>query len=547
MDAVTEVHTRSKASGVLHKGSFKEARASTDILDLPTGVLERILRLSCAEVHRMQGGRRGGGISMTQIKCMSSVCTRWRDVVRCSYTRIRCDSLGDVDVAVSQLRSFGNVTHASVSIDGHPNHPKFLRQLVRRLPLLTSFHLNLGSDGRHTDLAPLSYFLHMKTNIRELYVRFEYKDSGTYYWDQESYWRWYLEAMERLNFNPQVHLKKLTLDFSQLRFSMRHSCCIPVSTTLRGLTNLEELHILVNPSSWESKILPHWLAELPAFVGVHLLNCHYNCSTFLDSLGKMTGLKELAMTGRVFDASKMDVVSRLSRLTSLELDIISYQAAPAREPLHLSSTLRKLSCNSELLPRVRGSLPLLEELKLTKVGSEASRLTYFALTPNVCFLHLTLLARKGAWPHLEHLAGLTSLILEPCWQRSHGLGPKDYIWHMCAAQTPALQVLELHSCELLGYIDGLLALERCVATSLRCTCRAEHGPWFSSHAEYVAGGSVCRRLPADAAGQLFKGTRRPTAKSPEPCPICLTFRNPISEVEGNYAEEDDDSEDYAAE
>eukprot|EP00897_Mesotaenium_endlicherianum_P006709 jgi/Mesen1/6066/ME000031S05343 len=175
-------------------------------------------------------------------------------------------------------------------------------------------------------------------------------------------------------------------------------------------------------------------------------------SLFLDTLVMMTGLKELVMTGHEFDASEMDVVSKMSCLTSLELDDINCRTVPTREPLCVSSTLQKLSCYSRVLPRVRRLLPLLEDLTLKNVSAAVHKLTFFAHSPNIRSLHLKFKTDERAWPHLERLTGLTSLSLDSQYPDE---GDDDVMpfWHICAEQVPALQALKVQTCWLLGRID----------------------------------------------------------------------------------------------
>eukprot|EP00897_Mesotaenium_endlicherianum_P006708 jgi/Mesen1/6065/ME000031S05336 len=224
------------------------------------------------------------------------------------------------------------------------------------------------------------------------------------------------------------------------------------------------------------------------------------CSSFLNSLGRMTRLKELIMTGVTFNASEMDAVSKLSHLTSLILE--ESELAAVMAPFRPTTTLRKLSCPSEVLPLLRTTLPLLEELTLTDMTLvKASDPTYFLRTPNIRSLSLFLREERGAGPPLEHLTGLTSLCLDEAFEH---YDTEEPIWHICEAQVPTLQVLELHSCKLLPLIDGLLSLERHVAVSACCTCQGCSGKdkrWFSSHAEHVAAGSTCLKLPGDVARQ----------------------------------------------
>eukprot|EP00897_Mesotaenium_endlicherianum_P006717 jgi/Mesen1/6073/ME000031S05337 len=344
---------------------------------------------------------------------MSSVCTRWRDVVRSSYQRPRCDRLLDVQVALSQLHNLRSVAHVWVIPALDRKHIGFLRGLATRFPLLTSF--DLGFRGGEKDLEVLSLFLSLKRDIRELslglYMKEEENPADTATWECVS------KALQSLDFSRQVDLKKLSLDYSCLEFpSTSHGrCCVPVSTSLAQLTGLQELKVAVENLPGVV-FLPNWLSYLPAFVGFRMRNLDYPpSSSFLYSLGKMTSLKELVMTGHVFDASEMDVFSKLGRLTSLELDVIDSEAVPAEEPLCVSSTLQKLCCWAEVLPRVRRPLPLLEDLTLKNVSVHASKPTFFAHTPNIRSLHLTFEDEEGAWPHLERFTRLTSLSLDSCY------------------------------------------------------------------------------------------------------------------------------------
>eukprot|EP00897_Mesotaenium_endlicherianum_P006734 jgi/Mesen1/6089/ME000031S05360 len=511
--AFAGLQTKLRALLSLHEESSKQSKASTSILDLPVGVLEPILKSVCVDIWKRLASGRAGGISGAQVKCMSSVCTRWRDVVRSSYQRACCGSLRNIDMALSQLHTLKNVTHIRVREALTRKHARFMRALATEFPLLTSFHLTFGVE----DLEMLSLLLSLKTDIRELQLVMKslYLESTT--------WDGYRKALEDMDYTPQVHLKKLTLNFTRLSnvsfpdFSS-DGCCIPVSTTLGELAGLQELHVKVgNSAGWAN--LPLWLAELSAFVGLQIKYHDNPWSSFLDSLGKMTGLKELVIAGHMLNALEYGVVSKMSRLTSLVLGESTVSTSVG--PVCLTTTLQKLRCAGEVLPKVSMSLPLLEELTLTDVSIEASQLAFFQRTPNVHFLHLTLLQRKGAWPHLKHLAGLTSLSLDLSpWGRDR----KEPVWHICEAQVPALQVLELHSCRLLPLIDGLLELECHVAVSVCCICPKRTVSWFTSHAELVAEGNACDRLSADAARQLFRGTRRSTPKPPGPCFTCSAFR-----------------------
>eukprot|EP00897_Mesotaenium_endlicherianum_P006728 jgi/Mesen1/6083/ME000031S05352 len=384
----------------ISKGSSKQSRASTSILDLPVGILEPILQSACVDTQKGLVNGRIGGISGAEVKCMSSVCTRWRDVVRSSCQRACCDSLRDIDVALSQLHTLKNVTHVRVRKALTGKHARFLRALATEFPLLTSFHLSFGAYVE--DLEMLSLLLSLKTDIRKLQVVMESDSFECTTWDCH-------RTLENMDYTRQVHLKKLTLDFIHLRKITFPDCIggeysIPVSTTLAQLAGLQELHFKVGDLA-KVATLPPWLAELPAFVGLRVDFDENPCSSFLDSLGKMTSLKELVMTGHLVNAPEYEVVSQLRCLTSLELNEI--ETITAVGPIGLATTLQKLCCPGEVLPKVTTSLPLLEELALINKNQKKR-------------------------------------------------------------------------------------------------------PWFSSHSEYVAKETVCRRLPADAARQLFKDTRRPT-------------------------------------
>eukprot|EP00897_Mesotaenium_endlicherianum_P001734 jgi/Mesen1/1589/ME000134S00698 len=398
---------------------------------------------------------------------------------------------------------------------------------------------NLNFFGNNKDLEVLSLFLSLKTDIRELslYTVKQYREAVI--------WDYFKRALERLDFTPQVHLKKLTLGvayhlYLEIPDRWTGGFCIPVSTTLTQLAGLEELHISVDKLAEEAP-LPPWLAELPAFVGLRLLEMNgAPCSSFLNSLGRMTRLKELVMTGVTFIESEMDAVSKLSHLTSLVLEESSI--GTSMTPFCLTTTLRELSCPGEALALLRTTLPLLEELTLTETKLEKEfEPTYFARTPNVRSLTLFLREERGAGSYLEHLTGLTSLCVDEGFEHYQ---PEEPIWHICEAQVHALQVLELRSCKLLLLIDGLLSLEGHVAVSVRCTCPGSpigDRRWFSSHAEHVDARSTCHKLPAGVARQLFRGTRRPTPKAPLPCFTFLISRDHnrgANDAEEDVAEDD---------
>eukprot|EP00897_Mesotaenium_endlicherianum_P006716 jgi/Mesen1/6072/ME000031S05340 len=545
----TESHSGLKALGRLHKGSSKRVRALTSISDLPESILEHILRSACVDTLGEQDDRRREKISETQVKDVTRLCTTWRDVVRASYTCAAWNYSEDVDVALSQLRTLRNVTHIRVLATLSHKDMWFLKELAVGFPLLTSFHLSLL--GKEKDLEILSLFLSLKTDIQELHLVLDIDlghPTDLAAWDSHraSAWDSYRKALENMDFSQQVQLKKLTFDFSNIfedLADLPNEFCIPISKTIALLVNLQELHVHVEHLA-EVASLPPWLADFPAFVGFRIQESQDPlCSVFLDSLGRMTGLKEVVMFGHALEGPECEAISKLSQLTSLVIMSVEECDMDPEEDLlwRLSSTLQKLECWGNTLSRVDGSLPLLEELKLEQVSSpEASELTLFAGTPNVRSLKLSLVEEEGAWPHLEHLTGLTSLSLDL------GISEETYdeeqpLWHMCPAQVPALEVLELKSCRLLRLIDGLLALEPQVAVGVFCTCHSADGTWvdfwFSSHAEHITRGSVCNRLPADVARQLFKGTRRPTARPPGPCPTCPTFRK--RDLEDEDPEADD--------
>eukprot|EP00897_Mesotaenium_endlicherianum_P006726 jgi/Mesen1/6081/ME000031S05355 len=119
-----------------------------------------------------------------------------------------------------------------------------------------------------------------------------------------------------MDYTPQAHLQKLTLDFTHLSGDR---CSIPVSTTIAQLAGLQELHVKVGGLA-KVATLPSWLAELPAFVGLRIDFDVDPCSSFLDFLRKTTGLRELVITGHLLTAPEYEVVSKMSCLTSLELD-----------------------------------------------------------------------------------------------------------------------------------------------------------------------------------------------------------------------------------
>eukprot|EP00897_Mesotaenium_endlicherianum_P006718 jgi/Mesen1/6074/ME000031S05345 len=397
-------HTELQAPGRLHKVSSKKARTSTSILDLPVGILERILQSACVDTERTQTDGQIKGISKNTVECITRVCTRWRDLVRSSCKIARCDSLTEPDVALSQLETLRNVTHVQVSRFLEYEHLGFLRKLATGFPLLTFFDLSFR--GSQKDLEVLSLFLSLKTDIQELtlYTAKFVPDPGN--------WNLYRGTLESLDFTPQVHLKKLTLSvrYDPLpRFT--GGFCIPVSTTLTQLAGLEELHITVDEFA-EEAYLPPWLAELPAFVGLRSVNMNgAPCSSFINSLARMTSLEELFLTGVTFNASEMGAVSKLSHLTSLIIEESKFAASMA--PFCPTTTLRELSCPGEVLPLLGTTLSLLEELTVMDMSLvKTSKPTYFARTPNIRSLTLLIREERGAGPPLEHLTGLTSLCLD---------------------------------------------------------------------------------------------------------------------------------------
>eukprot|EP00897_Mesotaenium_endlicherianum_P006633 jgi/Mesen1/5999/ME000304S05007 len=498
------------------------ARALVNILDLPDGILESIL-LSVTLIPDAES--REEVVSMPQVRRLSSVCTKWRSALLSSCKRASCRCGEDADGALHELRSLRNVTHASVDevfVDAG-----FLNVLATGFPLLTSFSLTF--KGNHKVLDNLSSFLSLKVDIQELHLDFKYSRCFSY---DDNSWPLYRKALEDLDFSKQVQLARLTLCYDKLSFpfGVLDDHCFPISPTLAQLASLRELCIRLGAPFAP---LPLWLAEHPAFFGLRVdpFGSSLLLVPLMNSMRSSTRLRELSFLHVKYGLWEMDLASRLSHLTSLQLhwdDDFGFGAFCTQGLLLLSSTLRKLDMSCDAIPENARLLPLLEDLTLEV--TRAIQPDYFAFTPNLRELRMTF-TKEVAHPHLQYLARLTSLSLD---LRDLSLNPRDSdndaqipeepVWHICGAHTRRLQMLLLRTCKLLPLVDGLLNLDRNVAVSLRCRCERYDGPWYSSYAEYAAaqGGSPCRRLPLGSARQLFKDTRRPVLgpPAPGPCSMC---------------------------
>eukprot|EP00897_Mesotaenium_endlicherianum_P006097 jgi/Mesen1/5515/ME000279S04723 len=499
------------------------AQALGNISDMPEDILAGILLSLCVSTWVPYGSKT---TDMIEVKKLSSVCTRWRDVLLSSCNRASWSLTANADLALQKLRSLKNVTHVTTrGASGSRNTGLLLRGLAEGFPRLTSFHLTVG--GNNQDLEDLSLFLSFRTNIQELSLAFDNSYSlGCSRMCKDSYFRYYrryLEALEAMDFAPQTHLKKLTLDWRSQSFPLKDldGCCFPVSHTLAQVASLQELHIRV---AHLAVPLPPWLAELPAFAGLRLRGDPG--ISVLDPEASMTQLRELSIQSSLVGTREMDAVSRMSHLTALEL--VAFQGPHTIESplLRLSPTLRRLKLECHFVPRCVTPLPLLEELNL--YVTTAIQPDYFAFTPGLRRLDLSLW--KGVvWPRLDHhLTQLTSLALDFVSPKTRAMapeeGPGEPVWCISRVYTPALQGLVLRSCRLLPIIGGLFALEGHLAVSLWCTCHV-HTSYYDSHAEYAASqqGRPCQRLPPGDARQLFKDTRD-TGKMPpmNPAPAAQT-------------------------
>eukprot|EP00897_Mesotaenium_endlicherianum_P005703 jgi/Mesen1/5160/ME000256S04339 len=425
------------------------------ISDLPDELLGRILLPACVIFDSKDDSKR---ISMSNVKGMGSVCARWRDVLLSCCKRAVLCAWADADVALRQLRALKNVTHVSLSEGPHGSDGGFLRELAVGLslcPLLTSLSLTLHSSDAMFDWLPL--FLSLHTNLEELTLKFADSIRPDDRWSErpESLRR-YWDAQEGLDLTPQARLKKITLNYCSRHFpsDALDGRCVPVSPTLRQLAGLRELHISMSHSGAP---LPLWLAEVPAFASLLVLIDSDTEPSFLESVGRMTGLRKLGILS--FDrcsqdslVATVDAVARLSHLTALYFKVddepwLRGQAAATRSLL-LSSSLRELSIRTIDIPPIARPLPLLEDLML-EVGRKILR-DYFAFTPNVQNLQLALVW-GAAWPSLEALTRLTFLVVlvherddvEGEGEGEGEEGPERPTWRIPKAYMHSFQALKL--------------------------------------------------------------------------------------------------------
>eukprot|EP00897_Mesotaenium_endlicherianum_P006105 jgi/Mesen1/5522/ME000279S04728 len=486
------------------------AQALGSISDLPEDILAGILLSVCVNPEGPGGAER---VSMRQVRVLCSVCTTWRDVLRSSWERASCSLTRNANVALQELRSLRNVTHVSILEASESTRPGWLwRGLTAGFPLLTSFHLAVG--GTYQALEDLSLFLSLGTNIQELSLAFDnsrhlkFMRAVGVFDSYSRYYHRYLESLEAMDFASLAHLKKLTLDFRKISLPSQYlnGRCFPVSRTLAQVASLEEIHISVKNLS---SPLPPWLAALPALAGVRLTG--NPGASVLDPEASMTQLRELSIRSFAMGAREMDAVSRMTRLTALQLVSLGGQESPL-PLLRLSPTLRRLELGCAIVPQNAVPLPNLEDLTLRVTA--AVQPDYFAFTPGLRKLDLSL-ERDVVWPRLEHhLTQLTFLALDLSSEVDPG-EPPLHVWRIDEAHTRSLRVLVLRTCRLLPAVGGLLNLERHVVVSLRCTCEKD-GLYYDSHAEYEAAQQrrTCGRLPPGDAWQLFKDTRYTSRRPP---------------------------------
>eukprot|EP00897_Mesotaenium_endlicherianum_P004043 jgi/Mesen1/3667/ME000202S02758 len=563
--SVTEALTELDYRNMSRKKTSGVAQAMASISDLPDDILKRILLRVCVYntlYSRVDGdpmsvfllhdpGGRKEQVCKRRVRSLSSVCTRWRDVLLSQIKRVSrsLEEEGSANRALRELHSLRSVTHVSVyGASGNKVTRRFLRGLVATgFPLLTSLHITLTLSKDHAALDQLSLFLYLKTNFQEMYVAFRYVGSDDSYDDDvgdmlESF-KFYCEILEDMDFAPQARLKRLTLNYLDLSiFSKRlDTPHFPVSTSLARLASLEELclrlHTLKMP-------LPPWLAELPAFVGLRISLPRDLPPQVEHSVRLVTGLRELSIQCYEVGAREMDLVSRMTRLTALQLHSSAYSRstglATSQGTLRLgpSPTLRKLDISVDVVPKWTG-LPLLLLEDLTLSDTAAVQPDYFAFTPNLRKLDV-FLSKGMAWPRLEFLSQLTSLSVDlDCTAVGDvpdvpNEEPQQPMWHVGAAPLAhVLQTLELRTCQLLPLLGGLHTLERHVVVLLRCTCNGigfRGSSWYDSHAKYAAAaaeGRPCRRLPAGDARQLFKDTRRPAQRPPPSFTLLETLAAPL--------------------
>eukprot|EP00897_Mesotaenium_endlicherianum_P008055 jgi/Mesen1/7278/ME000373S06344 len=279
-------------------------------------------------------------------------------------------------------------------------HRKFLRRMAVEFPLITSFRLNIGGTAEALD--NLALFLRLKTNIQELHLWL-----SPYCIDS---WEDCHKAVEDMDFSAQVHLRKLTIDFSIIfpyAYQDGDRWRMPVSTSLAQLANLQELHITVQQPSAVAP-LPLWLAKFPAFVRLEIFSEEWHPSLlFLDSVCAMTGLKQLSLEGYLEDGRGMDVIPWLNRLTSLILYSSDDMTPLVVDPFLLVPSLVKLHMPSNMFGRMRTPLPLLKALSLAPPGFIADPAKYFELAPSLRSLLPGALGEGGVAPpgkpHSAHL------------------------------------------------------------------------------------------------------------------------------------------------
>eukprot|EP00897_Mesotaenium_endlicherianum_P002232 jgi/Mesen1/2036/ME000148S01137 len=174
------------------QGGSSSHGGGTSILDLPDDIVGPILRTLCvsedeesAGAGDADGSDGAGSVSMERAGAYSSVCRRWRAILRCSYARLalRGHELVDAGAVLHELRACRNVTcvrlvgargsPAAEEGEGGEDWRRLLRGLADPCECPALVSLQLHFYNAREALPDLAEFLAARTTLQRLQLRVE--------------------------------------------------------------------------------------------------------------------------------------------------------------------------------------------------------------------------------------------------------------------------------------------------------------------------------------------------------------------------------------